>query len=337
MSKVIRVAFKAAMLGGAASLAMASAALAQTSASLHFDIPAEDLGTALNEVARQSHQEVVFNADLTRGKSAPALRGDFSAQQALQQLLAGTDLSARVSANGSIVVDRRGPLAPAANDGATPAAARGAGSDGAPASAPSRIETVTVTGTRIVRNGYAAPTPVTVAPVAELQQTTPSDIADALNKLPEFSSSVTQASNGNALAAAGNFLNLRGLGVPRTLVLMNGARVPGTSNAGTVDTNTLPQLLVQRVDVVTGGASAIYGSDAVSGVVNYILDTKFNGLKGVAQTGISTYGDTPSQRLGFAVGGPVSSDGHFVFSFEHHFEAGLNHGDRSSTNVYPAF
>jgi iron complex outermembrane receptor protein len=320
----IRVIYKSAMLAGVAGLALASAALAQAPKLIQFDIPPEDLGTALNEVARQSHQEVIFNADLTRGKQAPALRGDFDTGQALQQLLTGTNLSAKLSPNGSFVVERGGPLAFATTDGTPPVPAQD-------------IATVTVTGTRIVRDGYSAPTPVTVAPIAELEQTTPSDIADALNKLPEFSSSVTQASNGNALAAAGNFLNLRGLGVPRTLVLMNGARVPGTSSTGTVDTNTLPQLLVQRVDVVTGGASAIYGSDAVGGVVNYILDTKFNGFKGVAQTGLSTYGDVPSQRLGFAMGMPVFSAGHFVFSYEHHAETGLSQGDRSSTNVYPAY
>src|SRR5882757_4188859 len=141
----IRVIYKSAMLAGVAGLALASAALAQAPKSIQFDIPPEDLGTALNEVARQSHQEVIFNADLTRGKQAPALRGDFNTEQALQQLLTGTDLSAKLSANGSFVVERGGPLAFATTEGA-------------PAGPPQEIATVTVTGTRIVRNGYSAPT-----------------------------------------------------------------------------------------------------------------------------------------------------------------------------------
>ena len=173
-------AFKTAMLTGVASFALVSAALAETTGSVHFDIPAEDLGTALTDVARLSHQEVVFNADLTRGRQAPALQGVFSPEQALQQLLAGTGLSARVAANGSIVVERRGPLALVAGDGAP-----------SPAAQLASMGTVTVTGTRIMRNGYAAPTPVTVATAADLQALTPSNIPDALNKLPEFAGSLS--------------------------------------------------------------------------------------------------------------------------------------------------
>ncbi|MDB5461328.1 MAG: TonB-denpendent receptor, partial [Caulobacteraceae bacterium] len=196
----------------------------------------------------------------------------------------------------------------------------------------------TVTGSRIIRDGYAAPTPVTVAPVADLQQTTPSSLSDALNKLPEFSGSITQNSNSNSTTGVnGNFLNLRGLGPSRTLVLMNGRRVPPTSYNGTVDTNTLPQLLMQRVEVVTGGASAIYGSDAVGGVVNFILDTKFTGFKGVAQSGVSTYGDAPSSRVGFAAGAPAFGAGHVLFSYEHSSQAGLNQADRSYTASDPGY
>jgi iron complex outermembrane receptor protein len=168
---------------------------------------------------------------------------------------------------------------------AFPAFAQDASTTVPAAAAPSsQLEAVVVTGSRIVRNGYAAPTPVTVAPLQEIQQTTPSNIPDALNKLPQFAGSVSQNSIANnqatnSSATSGNFLNLRSFGVIRTLVLLDGQRVPATNFNGQVDTNTLPQMLVQRVDVVTGGASAVYGSDAVTGVVNFVLDTKFNGLK----------------------------------------------------------
>jgi outer membrane receptor for ferrienterochelin and colicin len=83
----------------------------------------------------------------------------------------------------------------------------------------------------------------------------------------------------------GNFLNLRNLGAIRTLILEDGHRVPGTFYDTTVDTDMLPQMLIQRVEVVTGGASAVYGSDAVSGVVNFILDHKFEGIKGIVPGG----------------------------------------------------
>jgi iron complex outermembrane receptor protein len=114
--------------------------------------------------------------------------------------------------------------------------------------------------------------------------------------------------------------------------MQDGMRVPGTSATGTVDINTLPQALVQRVEIVTGGASAIYGSDAVGGVVNYILNTNFNGFKGSAQTGISTYGDAPSNKFSLAFGSKVFGSGHFELSYERSHSAGLNGYDRDYTN-----
>jgi iron complex outermembrane receptor protein len=216
---------------------------------------------------------------------------------------------------------------------ASPALAQQADSPATPA----QIDTVVVTGSRIVRNGYLAPTPVTVATVTELLATTPTNIADALNKLPEFSPQFTTQTNTGAAAPAGNYLNLRGLGQALTLVLLDGVRVPATNTTGTVDTNTLPQALVQRVEIVTGGASAIYGSDAVGGVVNYILDTKFSGFKGSVQSGISTYGDAPSNKISLVVGTKVFDNGHFEASYEHSQSAAINQADRSFTNSIPGY
>lgn len=188
------------------------------------------------------------------------------------------------------------------------------------------VSEVVVTGSRIARDGYAMPTPVTVANMEQLQAATPSNIPDALNKLPSFVGSRTQATvlNGSS-PSAGNYLNLRAFGVPRTLILLDGRRVPATSFDGTVDTNTLPQLLVQRVEVVTGGASAVYGSDAVTGVVNFILDRKFDGLKGVVQGGVSDENDGKSWRAGLAGGMDVLDRGHFIWSAEHYQSDGLKY------------
>lgn len=125
------------------------------------------------------------------------------------------------------------------------------------------------------------------------------------------------------MAAKGNYLNLRGLGSQRLLTLLNGSRVVPTTNTNAVDANLLPQLLVSRVDVVTGGASAVYGSDAVTGVVNYVLDERFKGLKTVAQTGISTYGDGMSYRIGAAGGFSIGSRVNVVASYEHFKSDGI--------------
>ena len=189
---------------------------------------------------------------------------------------------------------------------------------------PTDVQEIVVTGSRIVRNGYSAPTPITVATVEQLQATTPSNIPDALNKLPAFSGSRGQQSLGNGASPnQGNYLNLRAFGIERTLVLLDGRRVPSSNIAGNVDTNTLPQLLVQRVDIVTGGASAVYGSDAVTGVINFVLDKKFTGLKGVVQGGISAQNDDRSWRGGLAGGADVFDRGHVIWSVEHYQSDGI--------------
>ncbi|MEZ5735520.1 MAG: TonB-dependent receptor [Novosphingobium sp.] len=194
---------------------------------------------------------------------------------------------------------------------------------------------IVVTGTRIVRDGYTAPTPVTVATTEDLIKATPTNIPDALNKLPQFQNSLSpsrSANNFSNFPIHGNILNLRGLGTPsnnpkgplRTLILFDGIRVPSTTYIGTVDTNVLPNLLINRVDVVTGGASAAYGSDAVAGVVNFVLDKNFTGVRGVAQAGTSERGDNSNQRIGAAVGLPFSNDrGHFLGSFEYFKNNGM--------------
>src|SRR4029077_2687135 len=107
--------------------------------------------------------------------------------------------------------------------------------------------------------------------------------------------------NGSENGSA-NTLNLRNLGQARTLILLDGQRVAPSNAGGTVDVDSLPQMLMSRVDVVTGGASAVYGSDAVAGVVNFILDKKFTGFKYGFNAGISKYGDAAEEKIGFAWG-----------------------------------
>jgi iron complex outermembrane recepter protein len=159
---------------------------------------------------------------------------------------------------------------------------------------------IVVTGTRITANGDNQPTPVTVASTEALLKTSPTNIPDGLNKLPIFALSRGTANLNNPTDNfTGNYLNLRGLGINRNLVLLDGNRMAPTSYTGAVDTNVLPQMLVQRVEVVTGGASAVYGSDAVSGVVNFVLNKKFEGFKVEAQSGISGRCPLLARRRGF--------------------------------------
>jgi len=193
------------------------------------------------------------------------------------------------------------------------------------------LEEVVITGSRIVANGYEAPTPVTVVSAEELLKKAPESLPAALTKLPQFvgttGSNVTSAQGGNP--SAGNYLNLRRLGVIETLLLLDGQRLPPTSFDGTTDANIVPQALIQRVDVVTGGASAAYGSDAVAGVVNFILDTKFTGIKGVVQGGTSSRGDDEQQKVSLAVGKDFGDRLHVEASLDYFNQPGIkNNGER---------
>ncbi|MGI4877914.1 MAG: TonB-dependent receptor domain-containing protein, partial [Janthinobacterium lividum] len=193
------------------------------------------------------------------------------------------------------------------------------------ASAPPPSDDIVVTGSRVTPNGDAAPTPVTVLQAAQLLQGTSSNIPDALNKLPQFQAgpstrNITNPTNN----AVGNYLDLRHFGPNRTLILLDGNRMTPTSASGLVDTNVIPQALIQRVDIVTGGASSVYGSDAVTGVVNFVLNHNFNGLQVVGQSGISSFGDGQSWKVGATAGESIfGGRGHIEGSFEHYDSAGI--------------
>lgn len=163
---------------------------------------------------------------------------------------------------------------------------------------------IIVTGSRTIRDGSKAPTPVTVVGSELLEGTAPANISDALLEMPQFRSSQSTRSTGLISTTVGqNFLNLRALGTQRGLVLLDGRRFVNANTTGGVDINLFPQALVSRVDVVTGGASAAYGSDAVAGVTNFILDTRFEGLKVEAQYGLTDEGDGDNYKLSAAFGG----------------------------------
>ncbi|MGC4252476.1 MAG: TonB-dependent receptor [Sphingobium sp.] len=188
-----------------------------------------------------------------------------------------------------------------------------------------------------MRDGYTAPTPVTVATTEDLVKATPTNVPDALNKLLQFqnSSSPARSSHNFANSAShGNVLNLRGVGGNRTLILFDGLRVPPTTFQGTVDTNVIPNALLQRVDIVTAGASAAYGSDAVAGVVNFVLNRKFTGLTGNAQAGISDRGDNANQRLSLAGGMELfGGRGHLLLSGEYYNNEGMLRSARKGGNA----
>ncbi len=174
-------------------------------------------------------------------------------------------------------------------------------------------ETIVVTGSRIAVSGYTAPTPVTVVGEELLLRDARPTVGDAIRELPAVGSSASP----NNTSGAGNIVagitgldtvNLRNLGVTRTLVLFDGQRVVQSNVTGQVDIGTMPTALVQRIDVVTAGASAAWGSDAVSGVVNLVINKKFDGFKASIEAGDSYAFDRFNYRAQAAFGAGFDDD-----------------------------
>lgn len=198
--------------------------------------------------------------------------------------------------------------------------------------APEGDDQIVVTGSRIARDGFSAPTPVAVISAKELETESPANVADFVNTLPSVRGSSTAANSSGSLSnglAGIASVNLRSLGATRTLVLFDGQRSVASATSGVVDVNTFPQGLIERIEVVTGGASSAYGSDAVSGVINFILDHDFQGIKGDYEYGVTTYGDGPNHKVSLTAGtGFAGGRGHIVVSGEAFTQKGQHTIDR---------
>ncbi|MDP5146708.1 TonB-dependent receptor [Shewanella sp. ULN5] len=166
-----------------------------------------------------------------------------------------------------------------------------------------KVERIAVTGSRIKRTDMETASPVSVIDASSIIASGATSIDDVLQKMTSSGGAMTNAAVNNG--SGGNAtMNLRGLGSNRTLVLVNGRRMiaSGTGAASTVDLNTIPVSMIQRVEVLKDGASAVYGTDAIAGVVNVILKRDFDGLELNAQTGISGQGDADETSIDFTLG-----------------------------------
>lgn len=160
------------------------------------------------------------------------------------------------------------------------------------------VDEIIITGTRIQREGYSAPVPLTVVGREEISTSGTPSLIDVLNEMPAIAPGLDSSNGSNNLDGGSAFINLRGLGTNRSLTLVNGRRrVSGSATSSAVDLNTIPAAAVERVEITTGGGSAIYGADAVSGVVNIITRKNFNGLEVSAQGGMSEEGDAERYSL----------------------------------------
>lgn len=191
------------------------------------------------------------------------------------------------------------------------------------------IEEIVVTGSLIQRPNNVAVSPITTVSTESIKESGQVELEAALNQLPSFTAAGTSSTGGQGAGGRAS-LNLRGLGANRNLVLLNGKRLPLSDINGTVDINILPEAIIGSVDVITGGASAVYGSDAMSGVVNFKTIQPFDGVRADVQFGQDERGDVFKKSASVTMGSSFGEDrGHFLFTASYTDRPGLDGSKRS--------
>ncbi len=290
-------------------VAFATPAHAQTKS---YNIPAGDLADGLDAFARQSGEQIVYKVDEVRGRSGKAVRGRYDADDALRRLLSGSGFQLRRSNSGAFAVVEVG------NGGAASSGASDAGD-----------EEIVVTGTNI--RGAQVASPVQTIDRARIEQEGYTETGQIFRDLPANLNNVnggpalssrTTIDNGVNLMRA-EAVNLRGLGVGSTLTLLNGQRRAGVGNGINVDVSAIPIAAIERVDIVTGGASAIYGSDAVGGVVNVRTRRSFEGIEVAGRHTITQHNGGELSGVSLVTGLEGSSAG-FVLAYDYRHTRDLN-------------
>jgi outer membrane receptor protein involved in Fe transport len=304
----------------AAVSALTFAAGAAAAADRQFSVAPQGLSSALQAFGRQSGETILYRSEMTGSVRSQGASGKLSPETALARILSGSQFTYRKVDGGFVVVaiaqtDRPQLIKAVAQEVAAPPPPPRV-EPVAPAVA--AVEEVVVTGSRIATTGYRQPTPVTVVSEQQIQRDAKVSIGDVIRELPAVGSSGSPNNGVGANNIVGGVtgldtVNLRQLGTSRTLVLLDSQRVVASNITGVVDLGTMPTMLVQRIDVVTGGASAAWGSDAVSGVVNLVLNKRFDGLRLSAEAGDSFKWDHRSLRLQGAYGAGFAADrGRFI-------------------------
>jgi len=314
-------------LSCAAPPALAATAPAAEAGLQTYDIKAQSLETALNAVALQSGHAILAPSRLLAGKQAPPLKGDYTPSAAFQALLAGSGLELTEVGDNFIVRDPR-------DRGDLPISA-------ANQPAASTVAEVMVTGTRL--RGAEVAAPVDVITRTDIERTGYSNVGDVIRSLPEdfgggqnpgVVPGATAGSAGNQNTDNASTVNLRGLGSDATLVLIDGQRLSADGGFGASDISVIPLAAISRIDVVTDGASALYGSDAVAGVVNFILRKDYSGAELTETLGDSTRGGGFDQTYSALAGGAWAS-GHALATLEYNHQDPLTAGERDITSSAP--
>lgn len=290
---------------------MASPASAQT-AQVAFNLPAQDLATTLRAIACEARREILFAEADVRGRRSPAVRGRFTVEQAVRLTLGGSDLVVEQQAGALIVKVRLQATQDSTEE-----------------------EAITVTGTRI--RGATGTSPITILTRRGLEEQGIPDMASVSRIIPQnFTGGQNPGVAGGGDQGGYNninnatTLNLRGLGSDATLTLINGHRLPYDAVNQGVDISIIPLAALDRIKVITDGASALYGSDAVGGVANLLLRRDFDGLQTSGRVGASTQGGNVQQQYS-GVGGKRWAGGGFMAALDYSKATPIYADDRPYT------
>src|SRR5690625_1646089 len=318
-------------------------AWAQNDTAVRFDFPESSLSRQVDGVAQKAGLQVIYDGNTQSLRDAPvdALRGEFTLRAALDRVFSDSGLVYELVEGDTIVVKK-------ARSGA---AVRNAPADTPPRQAesepvseteqeePAHLKDVRVTGTHI--RGATVPSPTIEITAADIRAQGFSDLGEAIRALPQnfrggenpgvVRVSQSQGAPVNGNQAGGSALNLRGLGPGASLTLLNGRRMSYGGDNQAVDITPIPVAAVQRVDIVTDGASAIYGSDAVGGVGNVVLRRDFDGVAIDTEHGTATRGGLTSHNYGLTAG-KVWSSGNVLFTYSDNSRDAVYASDRSYTD-----
>lgn len=323
-----------------------------------FQIPAQSTSDALNQFSKQSGLRLLFSYEALQGRSAPKVAGEYKAEEVLKKLLSGTDLKYQITEDAVVVVHEPGRFRPISHSsvgdelrvrlahaevdhrsatGTDEAQFPSDEESGSPRKGSGRValEEVVVTGSHI-RGVQNLSSPVITFDRQDIEASGYSTTEQLVQALPQNVSNVSDTTFGSINGGPGSTttyfgsgINLRGLGADSTLVLLNGRRLAAAGNGSFVDLSLIPLNAVERLEILTDGASAIYGSDAVGGVVNIVLRDDFEGAETRLRYGSVTQGDhreaQASQMLGHAW-----ASGQALLNYEYHERTELLGSERSN-------
>ncbi len=306
---------------GATPISMAQDTSSASTYTRAFRIPASDAAQSLNEFARQAGLQIVFPYESVRGKRTPAVDGNYTTGEALNLLTKGLDLRVTTGADGVVT------LAPLA--GTSPGPGRQSTLETAPL-----LEEIVVTGTYI-RGSHGVGTNVITVDREAIDRAGYATARDIIRSLPQNSrggvGENTVIGQASSNISAGSAVNLRGLGTDSTLVLVDGRRIPVAGlDANFADISSIPAGAIERVEILPDGASAIYGADAVAGVVNFIMRTDYEGAETKVRYGGVTDGGLRELAVNQTVG-TAWDGGNVLFSYEHYEQKPLSYTDKDIT------